>query len=250
MKITDSHINRFVTNSFRDVADKDYIAARICYRYGLHHQFLWFGQQAVEKYLKGILLYNRVDTRKLRHNLREACAAVLSIPDIDFDFPDDAREFIEYLDDQGTNRYLEYPYYLPDDAGLQLDRTVWFVRRYCEYLRRTRENPDGTEHSLLSAAVARIQSEWTLEHPNKFNLFGGFLEQVLRDKKSGLRSQLVWKNFYYGTYRKQVIWGYPSYSLVGNPIHFMHPEVFDELSHLVQFSSDVKQFFREHGDGR
>ena len=250
MKINDSHINRYVTTSFRDVADKDYIAARICYRYGLHHQFLWFAEQAIEKYLKAILLYNRVDTRKLSHNLRKAYAKVLAIPDIEFDFPDDVREFIEYLDDQGKNRYLEHPYYLTDDTGLELDRAVWSIRRYCEFMRRTRVDSDGVEQCLLGAAVAHVQSAAALEHPNKFTLFGGFLEGVLRDKKSELRTQLVWKNFYYGTYCKQVIYGYPSRTSVGNPIDFMHPEVFEELSTLVQFSPDVKEYFREAPEGR
>lgn len=250
MKTNDSHINRFVTTSFRDVADKDYIAARICYRYGLHHQFLWFGQQAVEKYLKAILLYNRVDTRSLGHALTRAYSDVIAIPDIDFDFPPDVREFVEYLDDQGTNRYLEYPYYLTDETGLALDRAVWHIRRYCSYLRRTREDSNGVEVSRLPLELAHLQSAATLAHPNKFSLFGGYLEDVLRDKKSGLRKQLVWKNFYYGTYQKQVIYNYPIHSLVGNPTHYMHPEVFDELSELVKFSKDVKEHFRQERHGR
>jgi hypothetical protein len=51
--------NGFIDRSFRDVADQDCIAARIVHRYsGLDLQFLWLAEQAVEKYLKAILLYN------------------------------------------------------------------------------------------------------------------------------------------------------------------------------------------------
>lgn len=65
MKI-EALMNDFATRSFRDIADQDYIAARLSYRYGLYSQFHWQSLQAIEKYLKAILLYNRTD---INHNL-------------------------------------------------------------------------------------------------------------------------------------------------------------------------------------
>lgn len=47
-----SAINLYIQESFRDMADKDYIAARVSYRYGLAYPFLWLALQAIEKYLK------------------------------------------------------------------------------------------------------------------------------------------------------------------------------------------------------
>ena len=52
------HINSFASQSFRDQAERDYIAARQACRAELMPQFLWASHQAIEKYLKGILLYN------------------------------------------------------------------------------------------------------------------------------------------------------------------------------------------------
>ena len=41
----------FIKRSFVDIADQNYISARILYRYNLKHDFLWAAQQAIEKYL-------------------------------------------------------------------------------------------------------------------------------------------------------------------------------------------------------
>jgi len=62
-------LNDFAIRSFRDVADYDYIAARMTYRTSLFSQFLWSGLQAVEKYLKCLLLLNRMEAKKIVHNL-------------------------------------------------------------------------------------------------------------------------------------------------------------------------------------
>ena len=50
------YLNNIATRSFRDVADQDYIAARLCYRSNLMVQFVWMAEQAIEKYLKAILV--------------------------------------------------------------------------------------------------------------------------------------------------------------------------------------------------
>ncbi|MBU0482592.1 MAG: hypothetical protein KKG47_15985 [Proteobacteria bacterium] len=65
-------LNDFAIRSFRDVADSDYIAARMAYRAQLVQQFLWSGLQAMEKYLKCILLLNRIKAKNVRHDLAVA----------------------------------------------------------------------------------------------------------------------------------------------------------------------------------
>ena len=62
-------INNFAIRSFRDVADYDYISARMLYRAKLVPQFLWSSLQSIEKYLKCILLLNRIKANKVGHNL-------------------------------------------------------------------------------------------------------------------------------------------------------------------------------------
>ena len=75
-------VNDYIVRSFRDVADADYIAARSIYRLGLSQQFLWAALQALEKYLKGILLFNDLSTKTIGHDIASAYAALSQISDI------------------------------------------------------------------------------------------------------------------------------------------------------------------------
>lgn len=72
----DSLIDDFAVRSFRDVADADYIAARLACRAALTIQYLWASQQAVEKYLKCTLLLNRVPSKDVRHDLGKALGKI------------------------------------------------------------------------------------------------------------------------------------------------------------------------------
>ena len=61
-------VNEFAVRSFRDVADGDYIAARMACRAALVTQFQWSSQQAVEKILKALLTEWGVEFRRT-HNI-------------------------------------------------------------------------------------------------------------------------------------------------------------------------------------
>ncbi len=236
-------VNGFIERSFRDVADQDYIAARTVHRHaGLDLQFLWLAEQAVEKYLKAILLYNRRSAKRVGHNLRKAYAEILKIQDIPFDFPDDVQEFINYLGDYGPNRYFEHSYSLSGEECMQLDRTVWFIRRYCHNMRWLCTKSDGTREDMLAREIQWLQHPCTLDEPHKHKLFGGFLEKVLDDKRSPLRRQLVWKNFYYGSYKKQRI-RYALHRTSANSALALHPAIYYELEKLVSFSQSVEDQF-------
>lgn len=50
----------WIDDTVRDTADQDYVAARANYRLALHTQAAWSAAQAIEKYLKGILLFSCV----------------------------------------------------------------------------------------------------------------------------------------------------------------------------------------------
>ncbi|OGP57868.1 MAG: hypothetical protein A2162_02300 [Deltaproteobacteria bacterium RBG_13_52_11b] len=67
----------FANRSYRDSADQDYIMARQAYRMQFDSQFRWNSLQAVEKYLKAILLYNDRSTIGISHNLVEALKSVI-----------------------------------------------------------------------------------------------------------------------------------------------------------------------------
>jgi HEPN domain-containing protein len=92
----------FINRSFRDVADGDYISARVCHRLDLKQQSLWGSLQSIEKYLKAILLYNDRSIKGLGHDIEQAYGRLDQIRDIEFDIPKDAQEFIRYLNAPGT----------------------------------------------------------------------------------------------------------------------------------------------------
>jgi len=65
--------------------------------------------QAVEKYLKAILLFHDQSTVGFLHHIKKAYNQVLAIKGNRFDFAEGLESFIEYLDNYGNNRYWDYP---------------------------------------------------------------------------------------------------------------------------------------------
>jgi hypothetical protein len=92
----DRRINDYAFRAFRDIADKDYITARMAEHAELMHQFLWCSQQAVEKYLKCILLLNRIPARDVRHNITSAPKLTKQLP-FELDLSERTSEFIDHL---------------------------------------------------------------------------------------------------------------------------------------------------------
>lgn len=182
------HRNDFATRCFREVADKDYIAARTSYRFGLVEPFLWSALRAVEKYLKAILLYNEHTTKSLGHDVEKAYRRVVNISDLRCEFPQTVTQFIRNLGRHASSRYLERPYYTMGCELLKLDLSVWHLRRYCQDLRHEPNKVDKREWlaiMLKSIAVERWEDE-----PQRFQVPGGFLEKVLKGRRdSELREQ-------------------------------------------------------------
>jgi len=81
------------------------------------------------------------------------------------------------------------------------------------------------------------------DKPNKFKINGGFLEQVLADKHSLARPELVWRNFWYGTYARTKLRNVTLHSGSAHPTHVLHPEIFPELDKRVSFSRRVRDYF-------
>jgi HEPN domain-containing protein len=182
-------LNEFALRSFCDVADGDYIAARMAFRAGLFLQALWASQQALEKYIKAVLLLRRIEWKKPSHSLRKPLAR------LEQDFPltlsSDVRAFIELIDDWEADRYFTYSYGVNGLELMRLDRAVWEIRRYCiPYKRGTTSK--GT--SIESLDIRHI--ERALDHPPQRyrSLSCGFLEEVLCDRKHDARPPLVWNN--------------------------------------------------------
>jgi HEPN domain-containing protein len=243
MKI-DALINNFATRSFRDIADQDYIAARLSYKHGLFSQFHWQSLQAIEKYIKAILLYNRIKAKDINHDLNRAFKHAEKLP-FEIIRSESTDNFIEHLTYFGRFRYLESSYFIHGPKLVELDKSVWEIRRYCTCLNHDIETPSGDIKNMLNVNLAKIVKSET-EQPNKYRVIGGLLEKIVEKSDHPSRGALIWQNAYFSkSTRKTVTVPTPSYS-VNSPL-YLHPEILDEVLEYIFLPKEVVTAFREHG---
>jgi len=239
----DRAINSFATESFRDQADRDYIAARLACRYELIPQFLWAAHQAVEKYLKAILLYNRIKARQVGHDLKQAMLLTKRLP-FQFDLSPRAHAFIDHLATYGQFRYLEIPYHVNGRVLADLDLAVWEVRRYCQVLDVFGKKLPEQEELLLADAKAKLAKS-SLEARYKFRVHGGLLEKILASRTHPSRAALLWNNPCYGV-RKRSSFRVRSIFHGQNPVLYLYPEILDDLLAYVFVPPKLVDAYREH----
>jgi hypothetical protein len=235
-------VNNFAIRSFRDVADQDYIAARSCYRSSLFPQFRWSALQTVEKYLKGILLLNRIPARDLKHDLSKALDRCTELP-FEIKMADGTRQLIAYLDDSAQYRYLEGSYYVHGPKLMELDRAIWQVRRYCRPLNYSLKRVDGTNMNMLEAELATIDAAEARPY-HKFQILGGHLERIISDHDHPAREALVWNNMFFGRKsRRSVKMRIPMHA--ENAPLWLHPEILDDVIKFVYLPKDVAEAYRK-----
>ncbi|OEZ61779.1 HEPN domain-containing protein [Duganella sp. HH105] len=225
----DVRVNDFAIRAFRNSADKDYIAARLCIKAGLVPQFLWSSLQAFEKYLKCILLLNRIPSGRLGHKIEEALKLVRrEVPYTSDLRPDDLGVFSQ-IASQGADRYLINSYAVHGHVLPELDAAIWDVRRYCQTLRPL----DG-----CTSQEARIY-ELTLEQiigsrssPSSFKISGGLLEKIVADRHHSAHSGLCWQNIFFCKNSRSKIKA-RFYLEAENAPLLLYPEMVDYLSDLI-----------------
>lgn len=238
----DRWINAFATQSFRDQADRDYIAARLACRHELFPQFLWASQQAIEKYLKAILLYNRIKATSVGHNLSKALELTKSLP-FEIKLSARSREFIDHLAEVGEFRYLEVPFHVLGHPLVDLDLTVWEIRRYSQVLEVSGKQLSVEEQVLLEKA--RIDLACSDEKPRyTFQLHGGLLEKIIGERKHPSRSALLWQNPCFGS-RKRTTVKAKFHLDAQNPLLSFYPEMLDELRQYVKIPDYVAKAYRQ-----
>lgn len=169
-------LNCFAIRSFRDVADYDYICARMAARATLIPQFLWLGLQAIEKYLKCILLINRIPAREIRHDLGAGLLLARKRLPFEIKLSKKSEDLIAHLDTYGRFRYLETSFYVLGLELQQLDQTVWELRRYCTVINYDLKLHDGSKKNMLKLELKIIENSET-KPPQHFSLLGGLLEK-------------------------------------------------------------------------
>lgn len=210
-------LNWYATNIFREQADCDYISARMNYRLKLRQQFLWSGHQAIEKYLKAILLFNGKSARyptvpvknrkEFGHDLDLLHKEVSKLSSIGYALVREDEKFLSFLSKLGgANRYLSTSSYNTSDAIHRLDRLVWKVRRYCQYISDRGLGCSEAVPGMRAADIRAINSPAHVERPVGFSLFDGELEKVLKRESTDLaRRALIWANLHYGTKQRSAV---------------------------------------------
>ncbi len=236
-------LNDFTFRCFAEVADADYITARMAYRAGLHMQFHWSALQALEKYLKAILLYNRVPTHYLGHGLKEALKKCKRLPFL-LELSDSTRDFIEHLDTYGGDRYLVFSYEITSPKLQTLDRAVWDVRRYCRVLNWTGVDKHGTRHNMLQAELDRITDAMNYP-PTHFRHPSGLLENIVAKRTHLAREPLLWKNQYFGARSRKPLKQGWMFHFVNSPLT-VFPELLDTVLKFVHIPPPAVKAYREH----
>lgn len=239
----DRHINDFAFRSFRDVADGDYIAARLAIRYGLIPQFLWSAQQAIEKYLKCILLVNRIPSKKVRHDIRAALKLTERLP-FEIELRPRSRRFIDHIATYGEIRYLDFSYFVIGHALVDLDVTVWDLRRYAQVLDVFGKQLPPAEQRMLDEAWVQLQNSGK-HPPQSFQLQRGLLEKIIGDKKSLSREALIWQNPCFGARSRASVRARMQMHAQNAPL-YLFPEMLNEIEKLVFIPAPLLAGYRHH----
>ncbi len=233
----DDLLNDFAIRSFRDIGDQDYIAARIAYRTKLFPQFLWSGLQAVEKYLKCILLLNRIKATNIKHDLSAALIQVEKSAPFKLRLSDISRKMIDHLDTFGRFRYFETPFRVYGEHIIHFDKAIWEIRRYCRPINISTPATEDAQKSNLDHEL-RLIEESENESPHLFKRVDGLLEKILSDKRHPARSSLIWQNPYFGTKARKFI-KIQRFIYGANSPLALFPKILDDVQQYIFLPKDV-----------
>lgn len=236
-EMTERLLNEFALRSFRDVADGDYIAARLAYRADLLMQAFWASQQALEKYLKGILLFRRIPGPNRTHSITRLLKRLEDKFAIDLSVG--AREFMAFIDQWDVDRYFTFPYGTDGDELFNLDETVWELRRYCSPVDR-RVTPGGTPVDELELRHIEAAREFPPQvfHPK----VPGLIERVIHAGGPAQKA-LTWKNLYFGKSKRKSIKHSLKMVSHNSPLS-LNPEIIDEVKKYVYLPDSANSLKR------
>jgi HEPN domain len=218
-------LDHFAIRCFRDTADGDYIAARMSYRAGLTMQYLWSSQQAIEKYLKCILLLHRIKATDVRHDLEGALKRIEVT--IHLDLTPRSKEFIAHIDLCGQCRYLEISWFSFGPEIIDLDRVVWELRRFC------------THDTTLRSVVLREGCA-----APKLRIHGGYLEKVFDDPSYPARAALLWQNGFIGKKPRTRVRVWKGFTFENSPL-YLFPQFVDEVAKYVMLPKPLQAAYRD-----
>jgi len=219
---------------FRDQADRDYISARLNYFVRSRQQFLWAGQQAIEKYLKAILLYNGKSSMQpmaklgntkntFGHDLTRLHKEVTTLTLLGYKLSQDQLHFLKYLDDLGApdGRYQTIAAHSDGEFIFKLDELVWHIRRYCQFFPNRSLQGEDPIPGFQELQIEAVKNPKYDEDPMSFSIQNGELEEILK-LPAGDESHeaLVRINKYFGTGPRppEPFQGFSNFTV---PIHYL-----------------------------
>ena len=236
-------LNQIAMTCFRDVADIDYVLSRFCFFGRLEIHAYYLASQAIEKYLKSILLFNQRKAPK-GHKLRCLCDEIVKLSHVNLDSSKEFYSFLEELEWKGQNRYFSYAAFWNSRDLEKIDHMVWDLRRYALDISGMEKDASGCDVPRKIRLLryihdpAWIKQPWKFRSPSK-----GKIEELLDDADESLREYLLMNNRYFG-YGDQAI----ASGLAGESGGFRNPphvlpsydqEFIDELGKLVFFPNPV-----------
>jgi hypothetical protein len=215
-------------------------------RAGLPVQFLWSALQAVEKYLKCILVLNRCSA-KTGHDLQKALDAIHRELPFRINLSADEQAVFQHIDESGENRYLIESLHLFDYELTHFDSLVWKLRQYCVPLNVEHYN-DTPDTDVLLQNVEKIEVALN-GSPEHGHLPGGLLEKILSTPQSPAREGLIWRNAMFGSQPAMSAETHLGFKAINAPL-WLRPELAALAKEWVKMRSDEIKAFEEYAESR
>lgn len=234
-------VNYFAERAFRDIADKDYIHARMAYRASLFPQFHWSSLHALEKYAKCITLLTRIErpSKPIKHEVQRSLDLIST--KLNIETSSQTKEFIERLEKFGArHRYFEVSWFINKCELAYLDRAVWEMRRFCNsalYI--------YSENNFESVNTGSYEKIKPIDIPTLENTYipGGLIEKTLGNKRSNSRPYLEWCNLYYSNSKRTSVRIRSSVMAENSPL-YLFPEIIEEASKYANIPKEIQSAYR------
>ena len=243
----DRRINDFATRAFRDMADRGLPCSPI----GLQSRLdaaVSFGhhKQAIEKYLKCVLLLNRIPAQKVRHDIKKALELTKKLT-FNVDLSERSQKFIDHVATYGEWRYLDVSTFVVGRVLVSLDLAVWELRRYCQVLNVFGKKLIPAEQEMLDTALEELRLSGTKPR-HTFQISRGYLEEILANPKHPARDALVWHNPCYGVRSRKTVKVRDVLQAFNAPL-YLFPDMLDELLKYVFIPQGHVDAWRETPEG-
>ncbi len=191
----DCRIDRFLEQTLRDAADDDYVSARQSGLINQWRSFGWSGLQAIEKYLKALLVFHRISVKTYSHDLKALFSHCNEKLPFNIALKSRLHTMLQWLDQFGIDRYRANPFQAFGVAVADLDELVWIVRNHCVRVYSARKD----DESYIEAALRTHQKALQIINDRKPDLshINGRIEWLLSHRKHPSRAALIRYNHVY-----------------------------------------------------